>query len=120
MSFMVFKDLNRFFWLLAIGVIASIPAWANLNFIKDNTLFMTPAENQAVRTAPMDAPDEWNKILGKHKSWEQLIDYDSSKYKANYTFIPELEDFIKSQLTLYHPDYTSVVVMDNETGHILA
>lgn len=60
------------------------------------------------------------RIIGKHQSWDQLIDYDSAKYKTNYTFNADLEGFIKKQLALYRPDFTSVVVLDNETGHILA
>lgn len=64
--------------------------------------------------------DEWSKILSKHQSWVDQIDYDSSKYNVQYTFNEDLETFIKKQLALYRPDFTSVVVMDNETGKILA
>ena len=117
---MVFKDLNRSLLLLCMGLLCSAPAWANLNFIKDNSLFQTPSDIQAIKAAPTEAPDEWKKIIGKHQSWDQLIDYDSAKYKTNYTFNTDLEEFIKKQLALYRPDFTSVVVLDNETGHILA
>lgn len=103
-----------------LALTCSLPAWANLNFIKDNTLFVTPSDVEAAKAAPTEAPNEWKKIIDKHQSWDQLIDYDSAKYKPNYTFNSELEEFIKKQLSLYRPDYTSVVVMDNETGHILA
>jgi cell division protein FtsI/penicillin-binding protein 2 len=120
MSFMVFKDLNRFFFMAVMGLACAVPAWANLNFIKDNSLFVTPSDVAASKAAPTDAPNEWKKIIDKHASWNQLIDYDSAKYKPNYTFNQELEEFIKKQLALYRPDFTSVVVMDNETGHILA
>jgi cell division protein FtsI/penicillin-binding protein 2 len=103
-----------------MGLACAVPAWANLNFIKDNSLFVTPSDVAASKAAPTDAPNEWTKIIDKHASWNQLIDYDSAKYKPNYTFNQELEEFIKKQLALYRPDFTSVVVMDNETGHILA
>lgn len=115
---MIFKELNRFlrlfFWLLILAV---LPAQANLNFIKDNTLFQTPA---AAPIKPEDPTDDWRQILDRHKSWENQIDYDSTKYQVNYSFNEELEDFIKKQLALYRPDYTSIVVMDNETGDVLA
>lgn len=117
---MVFKDLNRSLFIFSLGLLCSLPSWANLNFIKDNSLFQSPADVQALKAAPTEAPDEWKKIIGKHQSWDQLIDYDSAKYKTNYTFNADLEEFIKKQLSLYRPDYTSVVVLDNETGHILA
>ncbi len=117
---MVFKDLNRPLILVTIGLMCSLSAWANLNFIKDNSLFQSPSDVQALKAAPPESPDEWKQIIGKHQSWDQLIDYDSAKYKTNYTFNPDLEEFIKKQLSLYRPDFTSVVVLDNETGHILA
>jgi peptidoglycan glycosyltransferase len=117
---MVFKDLNRSLLLLSIALLCSFPAWGNLNFIKDNSLFQTPGDIQALKASPTKSPDQWQKIVGQHQSWNQLIDYDSAKYKTNYTFNSDLEDFVKKQLALYRPDFTSVVVIDNETGHILA
>lgn len=115
---MVFKDLNRKACLiLGLTLLATFPAWGNLNFIKDNTLFQSPVISTQLEA---DSPNEWSKILANHQSWVQQVDYDSSRYAVGYTFNQELEDFIKRQLSLYRPDYTSVVVMDNETGHILA
>ena len=118
---MVFKDLNRAS-MLTVGTalllsLVSTGAWANLNFIKDNTLF-TQTTIQTVKA--IEENPQFNLILGKHQSWNQQIDYDSSRYQVNYTFNDELETFIKKQLSLYRPDYTSVVVMDNETGNVLA
>ena len=118
---MVFKDLNRA-RMLTVGTallmtLTSTGAWANLNFIKDNTLF-TQTAPQVVKA--IEANPEFNLILGKHQSWDQQIDYDSSRYQINYTFNDELETFIKKQLSLYRPDYTSVVVLDNETGNVIA
>jgi penicillin-binding protein A len=118
---MVFKDLNRngkiaFIGVLSVLALATFPAWGNLNFIKDNTLFAAPT----VSIKPDHVSHDFSKILAKHQSWAEQLDYDSTKYNVQYTFNSELENFIKRQLSLYRPDYTSVVVMDNETGHILA
>ncbi len=115
---MVFKDLNRkAFLFLGIMIVATLPSWANLNFIKDNTLWESPA----VPVKPTEEQqDEWSKILSKHQSWVEQVDYSNSRYNIQYSFREELEDFVKKQLALYRPDYTSVVVMDNETGQILA
>ncbi len=119
---MVFKDLNRkVLFALSLLSLATLPVWANLNFIKDNSLFLTPAASQPskpIHQASIKA--EFTKIISGHQSWVDQVDYDSSKYNVQYTFNTELEDFVKKQLSLYRPDYTSVVVMDNETGHILA
>ncbi len=119
---MVFKDLNRrTFFTLGLTALVSFPVWGNLNFIKDNSLFSTPS----VITTPMKVvkpqdADVFTKVLANHQSWSEQVDYDSSKYNVQYTFNGELENFIKKQLSLYRPDYTSVVVLDNETGNILA
>lgn len=119
---MVFKDLNRRSrLLLGLLTLATLPAWGNLNFIKDNTLFQSsPKSDQAVVADPEKSSTDWNKILSNHQSWVEQVDYDSSKYNVSYTFNSELEEYIKKQLSLYRPDYTSVVVLDNETGNILA
>lgn len=115
---MVFKDLNlKAFLFIGVMIVSTLPSWANLNFIKDNTLWESPA----VPVKPSeDQLNDWSKILSKHQSWVEQVDYDNSRYNIQYTFREELEDFVKKQLALYRPDYTSVVVMDNETGQILA
>jgi penicillin-binding protein A len=116
---MVFKDLNRLSLLcMSFSLLTAIPAWANLNFIKDNTLFQSPAAAPIAKLE--ERPNDWTKILSKHQSWVEQIDYDSSQYHVNYSFNPDLEDFVRKQLGLYRPDYTSVVVIDNESGNILA
>jgi peptidoglycan glycosyltransferase len=91
---------------------------ANLNFIKDNTLFQSRSNSQ--NTSIVIVSDEWKKISKKLSSWNQEVKLSGSNYKINYTFHDQLESFIKSQLLLYRPDYTSIVVMDNATGEILA
>ncbi len=122
---MVFKDLNRkgnfaLLGVLSVVALISFPVWGNLNFIKDNTLFASPAIQVKPEVTDTSQSDDFNKILSKHQSWSEQLDYDSSKFNVQYTFNADLEEFIKKQLGLYHPDYTSVVVMDNETGHIIA
>jgi cell division protein FtsI/penicillin-binding protein 2 len=114
---MVFRYLNRTFYSsVALLGLASFPVWGNLNFIKDNSLFTPPGVSGKLESTSFD----FSKIIGKHQSWAEQLDYDSSKYRVQYTFNSELENFIKNQLSLYHPDYTSVVVMDNDNGHVLA
>jgi penicillin-binding protein A len=114
---MVFKDLNpkSFLWL-GLLALATFPAWGNLNFIKDNTLF---SQSPTPPKIDQDRAD-FKKILSKHQDWVEQVDYDSNKFNVQYTFNNDLEEYIKKQLSLYRPDYTSVVVMDNETGEILA
>lgn len=112
---MFFKVKNFKMLLLAVLIVlAALPAWSNLNFIKDSTLFQNKENTDALTL------EDWSKIISSHQNWNEQLDYDNSKYKIEYTFNEELEAFIQRQLRMYHPDYTSVVVMDNETGEILA
>lgn len=114
---MVFKELNRSSRaLLGLLFFVSFPAWGNLNFIKDNTLFSPPS----LPVKSEQVISDFSKIVARHQSWAEQLDYDSTKYKVQYTFNDELEEFVKKQLSLYRPDYTSIVVLDNENGHILA
>lgn len=115
---MVFKDLNlRYFLAFSILINVAAPVWANLSFIKDNTFFQT----SIIPVKPVEEKsNEWNKILSNHPNWVEQIEYDSSRYNVLYTFNSDLEQFIKKQLALYRPDYTSVVVLDNASGNILA
>ena len=119
MSFMVFKDLNpKTVLFLGLLGLLTFPAWGNLNFIKDNTLFTPTAVPGPVKI--VNQLEDLGTVLASHSPWTDQIEFDSSKFNVRYTFHDELENFIKKQLSLYRPDYTSVVVMDNETGKILA
>ncbi|HLT22842.1 MAG TPA: penicillin-binding transpeptidase domain-containing protein [Bacteriovoracaceae bacterium] len=110
---MFFRTTHFKMLLLALLIIlAALPAWSNLIFTKDNTLFQNKE--------PEFTYEDWTKIISSHKNWDEQLDYDNSKYKIEYSFNADLEAFIQRQLRMYHPDYTSVVVMDNETGELLA
>lgn len=122
---MVFTDLKRTplkIILMMNLLLLCQQSYAQFNFLKDNALINQSPQTPAEQVSPEAKPEleEWSKIMEKHLSWDQQIEYDSTKYQANYTFNLSLEDFIKRQLNLYHPDYSSIVVLDNETGHILA
>ena len=96
---MVFKDLNRkAYFLLGLLSVVSTSAFANLNFIKDNTLFQSPALTIKAEQAELPQNSDFNQILSKHQNWIEQVDYDSSRYHVNYTFNEELETFIKKQL----------------------
>jgi penicillin-binding protein A len=114
---MVFMDLNRKFYVaLGYFILTISPVWGNFNFIKDISLFSTSSLPEKASEESVDL----DKVLSNHQNWSEQLDYDSTKFQVNYTFNNDLEDYIKKQLLLYRPDYISVVVMDNENGHVLA
>ncbi len=53
-------------------------------------------------------------------SFPEAISIDDKKYKPIYTIDYELEEAVVKLLKKYRSDYTSVVVVDNSNGHILA
>lgn len=52
--------------------------------------------------------------------WPQDLKIDGNLYQVHYTFNEELTDYIKRLLLHFRSDYSTVVVIDNETGAILA
>ncbi|MFP5491511.1 MAG: penicillin-binding transpeptidase domain-containing protein [Bacteriovoracia bacterium] len=45
---------------------------------------------------------------------------DKKDYQLSYTVRPELEEAVAQILRKYRPEFTSVVVIDNNNGHVLA
>lgn len=86
-------------------------AIANFNFGKDLSF-----ENFSL--------DEFRKSLTKTvfevDGWPKLIEHDEREYEVEYTINDQLTDFIVKQLKRYRSDYTSVVIIDNNTGEILS
>jgi len=92
-------------------------ALANLNFIKDNSFFQKPNPDVGLT---VNQESDWKKIFSRFRLWSDKIEYQKSKYKVDYTFNDELEKYIREQLLLYRSDHTAVVVLDNNSGEILA
>lgn len=53
-------------------------------------------------------------------SFPKIIHQNSNDYQIDYTFDPELMNFIKKKLKRYSSDHSVVTVMDNNDGSILA
>lgn len=58
--------------------------------------------------------------LFKNKKWPEQLTVDEEKVNITYSLDQDLNKYITSQLGRYRPDFASVVVMDNDTGKILA
>lgn len=90
-------------------------AFANIFFIKDNSLLENSKESLVTLS-----PEKFSQIMLANTKWPRHLRVDSKKYKVKYTFDRRLESFIKKQLRMYHPDHSSVVVIENKSGNILA
>lgn len=52
--------------------------------------------------------------------WPESIEYNKKKFKIEYAFNDQLDGYIKKLLKTYRSDYSTVTVVDNETGEVLA
>ncbi|MCO4753005.1 MAG: hypothetical protein KC478_00915 [Bacteriovoracaceae bacterium] len=85
-------------------------AFANFNFSKDLSFETFDAE-------------EFKKTLSKevfsNKGWPEKLNYNDREYAVDYTINEDLTNYVVKQMRRYRSDYTSVVVLDNNTGAIL-
>jgi cell division protein FtsI/penicillin-binding protein 2 len=52
--------------------------------------------------------------------WPAQLYSAGEYYNINYTFDLDLTQYLKNLISQHQSDYTSIVVVDNETGHILS
>ncbi len=52
--------------------------------------------------------------------WPETISLGKKKAKIEYTFNDQLDSYIKKTLKQYRSDYSTITVIDNETGEVLA
>ena len=60
-----------------------------------------------------------SKLLADNKS-PQAFNFLGKKHKLTLTINDDLEKFIKRELRRYRTDHSAVVVIDNETGHVIS
>lgn len=70
-------------------------------------------DNKKIRT-------QLDQVLLKPNDWPKQITVGNKPHLINYTFNDQLNNFVRSQLRQYKTDYSTIVVIDNETGNILA
>jgi cell division protein FtsI/penicillin-binding protein 2 len=63
---------------------------------------------------------KFNHEVFNTSDWPKEISVDDKPLKIKYTFNEKLVSHIKRQLRRYRSDYSSVIVIDNESGKILA
>ncbi len=63
---------------------------------------------------------EFDQFFHEGGEFPQVINIDNDELTLEYSINAELEEFIKSFIGRYRSAYTAVVVMDNDSGQILA
>lgn len=92
-------------------ILAPLAALANFNFGKDLSFEMFDSER---------FKRDLSQAVFSSKDWPESVAHNDRKYGVEYTVNKELTKFILKYLRRYRSDYTSVVVLDNNTGEILS
>ncbi|MEI8346119.1 MAG: penicillin-binding transpeptidase domain-containing protein [Pseudomonadota bacterium] len=61
-----------------------------------------------------------DKSFREKTNWPEAIKLNDKELKVEYTFNLQLSNYIKKLLSQYHSDYSTVIVIDNNTGEILS
>jgi penicillin-binding protein A len=101
--------MKKLSFLIAIYLFPVI-AFANLNFSKDYSFKSFDSEQFKRKIG---------NILFTNVQRPSKVSLDNRDYELKYTINEKLEAHIKRLLQKYRSDYTSVVVIDNNTGKIL-
>src|SRR5690606_7628731 len=64
--------------------------------------------------------NEFDRYFRDGGSWPTEVAVDGEKLGIEYALNTELEDYIKKIISRYRSAHVSVVVMDNDSGHLLA
>lgn len=73
-----------------------------------------------VSTMPAEIKQAIDKAFKTANDWPATIDIGKKKARIEYHFDSQLDSYIKKLLKSYRSDYSTVTVIDNETGDVLA
>ena len=96
---------------LAVVLAGSVQGKFNqkLNAAEENKLVVSPELKMVLEKSFMTGPE-----------WPVNISLNNKPLKIEYTFNLALTGFVKDLLKQYRSDYTTITVIDNETGKILS
>jgi peptidoglycan glycosyltransferase len=120
-----FKLKNRkFFWFLAgsASVIALATLFTTHSPINNSKLIAAEVKDQVngKATLPLEFKIAIEKNFKQANSYPETFNIDKRKFKIEYAFNNQLDAQIKKLLKMYRSDYSTVTVIDNETGEVLA
>ena len=63
---------------------------------------------------------ELDNVFLENSDWPETIEINEDKFDVKYSFDSRLTDFVENLLKRHRSDYSAIVVMENDTGKILA
>lgn len=100
--------------LVGIGLISLV--FIKNHIVKDS--FSSGNENDRVLQSSQ-IKEKIGKSILSAVELPSKIRIDDENFKVNYHIDTRLENFVQNQIKQYHPDFASVVVIDNDNGKIL-
>lgn len=97
-------------FLIFFFIFFTSSAFANFNFSKDLSFKSFDIEKFRKQLSSM---------VFNSEEWPENFVVDARQYQIEYSINEELEKQVKRYLRRYRSDYTSIVVVDNNTGKVL-
>lgn len=117
-----FKKKNSKFALTVSSLLFCSLLFAGVQFFSDSPSIQKAKADDEKQFQAL-VPQIKTKLDAEFKnaeSWPSKVLADGDNLKINYAFNNELSGFVERLLSKYRSDYSTVVVIDNETGEIIS
>lgn len=117
-----FKKKNSKFALTVSSLLFCSVLFAGVQFFWDSSSIQKAKADDEKQFQAL-VPQIKTKLDAEFKSaesWPSKIHADGDNLKINYAFNNELNGFVERLLAKYRSDYSTVVIIDNETGEIIS
>ncbi len=100
--------------LLGLGLL-----WYNIGFA-ENTSKETEQSNDSAQADNKKFKPYFDQCFMQPNDWPKQVSIGNKPHLVEYTFNDQLSQYVRAQLKQYRTDYATVVVVDNDSGEILA
>lgn len=119
------KKNSKFAFILTASCLTLFVGGSALNIFQGKYNYKLNAAEvektpEVLSSLPSDLKSSVSQAFKGATEWPQTINFKSKKLNVQYAFNPELDAYIKKLLKSYRSDYSTVSVIDNETGEVLA
>lgn len=117
-----FKDKNSKFAVVVTSLIIFLFVGSIAQFASDSSAMQSASASDKVekKELKVELKNKLDEVFSKTQSWPESIQVEGDNYKIEYAFNDKLTKHIESLLKKYRSDYSTVVIIDNETGNIIS
>jgi len=111
------KTNSKFKWYLSFFAIS---VFIGGTFFNDSFGKFNQKVIAAEKTPSGFQRNEIETLFLQDQDWPEVLKVKNKKFKVEYTFDQQLTNYVKSLLKQYKSDYTTITVVDNNTGKVLS